>query len=101
MVRYPAYLETAYDGRGLAHVLDLPGCILMAPANRRDGYREDDANGVLTGLESAADRREFRFDQGPVGHPLGRGRSRRMARGCGAARGVSRRVAKRGRENVQ
>jgi uncharacterized damage-inducible protein DinB/predicted RNase H-like HicB family nuclease len=28
---YPVYLETAADGRCMAHVLDLPGCIVRAP----------------------------------------------------------------------
>ena len=31
MVRYSAYLEIADDGRCMAHVLDLPGCIVRAP----------------------------------------------------------------------
>jgi uncharacterized damage-inducible protein DinB/predicted RNase H-like HicB family nuclease len=30
-MRYRAYLETANDGRCLAHVLDLPGCVVPAP----------------------------------------------------------------------
>jgi len=31
MTCYPIYLETAPDGRCMAHVLDLPGCIARAP----------------------------------------------------------------------
>jgi len=31
MVCYPVYLETAADGRCMAHVPDLPGCIARAP----------------------------------------------------------------------
>jgi uncharacterized damage-inducible protein DinB/predicted RNase H-like HicB family nuclease len=34
MARYSAYLETAKDGRCLAHVLDLPGCVVRAPSRR-------------------------------------------------------------------
>jgi predicted RNase H-like HicB family nuclease/uncharacterized damage-inducible protein DinB len=34
MACYLAYLETADDGRCLAHVLDLPGCIVRAPSRR-------------------------------------------------------------------
>ena len=34
MTRYLAYLETADDGRCLAHVLDLPGCIVCASSRR-------------------------------------------------------------------
>jgi predicted RNase H-like HicB family nuclease len=34
MTRYLAYLETAADGRCLAHVLDLPGCIVLASSCR-------------------------------------------------------------------
>ncbi len=32
MTRYPVYLEMADDGRCMAHVLDLPGCIARAPS---------------------------------------------------------------------
>jgi uncharacterized damage-inducible protein DinB/predicted RNase H-like HicB family nuclease len=31
MARYPVYLEIADDGRCLAHVPDLPGCVVRAP----------------------------------------------------------------------
>jgi len=31
MARYPVYLEIGADGRCLAHVLDLPGCVVRAP----------------------------------------------------------------------
>jgi uncharacterized damage-inducible protein DinB/predicted RNase H-like HicB family nuclease len=34
MTRFSAYLETADDGRCLAHVLDLPGCIVRASSRR-------------------------------------------------------------------
>ena len=32
MTRYPVHLEIADDGRCMAHVLDLPGCIVRAPS---------------------------------------------------------------------
>lgn len=32
MVCYPVYLETGADGRCLAHVPDLPGCVVRAPS---------------------------------------------------------------------
>jgi predicted RNase H-like HicB family nuclease/uncharacterized damage-inducible protein DinB len=32
MSHYPVYLEIADDGRCMAHVLDLPGCVVRAPA---------------------------------------------------------------------
>lgn len=32
MTRYPVYVEIADDGRCMAHVLDLPGCIVRAPS---------------------------------------------------------------------
>ena len=32
MIRYPTYLEIAADGRCLAHIPDLPGCVVRAPA---------------------------------------------------------------------
>jgi uncharacterized damage-inducible protein DinB/predicted RNase H-like HicB family nuclease len=32
MTRYPVYLEIDNDGRCLAHVLELPGCIVRAPS---------------------------------------------------------------------
>jgi predicted RNase H-like HicB family nuclease len=32
MTRYPVYLEIDSDGRCLAHVLELPGCIVRAPS---------------------------------------------------------------------
>jgi uncharacterized damage-inducible protein DinB/predicted RNase H-like HicB family nuclease len=32
MARYPLYVEIADDGRCMAHVLDLPGCIVRAPS---------------------------------------------------------------------
>ncbi len=31
MPHYPVYLEIADDGRCMAHVLDLPGCVVRAP----------------------------------------------------------------------
>lgn len=34
MAHYSVYLETAEDSRCLAHVLDLPGCIVRAPSSR-------------------------------------------------------------------
>ena len=35
MPHYSVYLETADDGRCMAHVLDLPGCIVRAPAREQ------------------------------------------------------------------
>jgi predicted RNase H-like HicB family nuclease/uncharacterized damage-inducible protein DinB len=43
MLRYPVYLETADDGRCMAHVLDLPGCAVRAPARDEALSRLPDA----------------------------------------------------------
>jgi uncharacterized damage-inducible protein DinB/predicted RNase H-like HicB family nuclease len=43
MTRYPVYLEIADDGRCMAHVLDLPGCIVRAPSRDEALRRLPDA----------------------------------------------------------
>jgi predicted RNase H-like HicB family nuclease/uncharacterized damage-inducible protein DinB len=43
MIRYSAYLEIAVDGRCLAHVPDLPGCVVRAPARGEALHRLPDA----------------------------------------------------------
>jgi uncharacterized damage-inducible protein DinB/predicted RNase H-like HicB family nuclease len=43
MTIYPAYLETAADGRCLAHVLVLPGCFVRAPTRDEAVRRLPDA----------------------------------------------------------
>jgi len=43
MTRYPIYLEIADDGRCMAHVLGLPGCIVRAPSRDEALRRMPDA----------------------------------------------------------
>jgi uncharacterized damage-inducible protein DinB/predicted RNase H-like HicB family nuclease len=43
MTRYPVYLEFVDDGRCMAHVLELPGCIVRAPSRDEALRRMPDA----------------------------------------------------------
>jgi predicted RNase H-like HicB family nuclease len=44
---YSVYLETADDGRCMAHVLDLPGCIVRAPTRDEALSRVPEAIGEI------------------------------------------------------